>query len=228
VCPDFSKRSLQLTADGSHTVVLNDTQVHYHSVHGAVQESKHVFLKMGWEALEQGRSDVHILEIGFGTGLNTLLQYQLSLTNQTRIHYTALEAYPLELDLALSCNYAQALGAPDLQTDFERMHTCAWNTPYKLSERFVLEKLQLALEKYVPASNALDLIYFDAFAPTFQPELWTVEVFRNLFNGLREGGILVTYCAKGDVRRAMQAAGFVVERLAGPPGKREMLRGRRG
>ncbi len=228
MCADFSKRALVVTADGSHTVVLTDSEVHYHSVHGAVQESKHVFLRMGWEALAKRSSPVHILEIGFGTGLNAFLQYELSQTTQTSVFYTAIEAYPLDSELAYACNYAQVLNAPELQKDFEQLHTCAWDAPHVFSDTFTLLKRHTHLADYMPAQGSMDLIYFDAFAPTFQPELWTVEVFQKLYDSLRAGGILVTYCAKGDVRRAMQAAGFAVERLAGPPGKREMLRGFKG
>ncbi|MGL4598605.1 MAG: tRNA (5-methylaminomethyl-2-thiouridine)(34)-methyltransferase MnmD, partial [Bacteroidia bacterium] len=224
---DFNKRSLAITADGSHTVVLTDEAIHYHSIHGAIQESKHVFLRMGWEALPSSKHEVRILEIGFGTGLNALLQFELGQQTTRPVHYTALEAYPLELELALACNYVSTENAYTQRTVFEQMHRCAWNESIQLSEHFVLEKIHTTLENYQPKSQSIDLIYFDAFAPNFQPELWTIEIFSKLYQALATGGLLVTYCAKGEVRRNLQAAGFSVERLDGPPGKREMLRGKK-
>ncbi len=202
--------------------------VTYHSVHGAVQESKHVFIEAGLLASEVfAHTGVHVmLEVGFGTGLNALLTLAEADKHKNRIYYTAIEPFPLDEEQALQLNYC---GQPELQpyqTKFEKMHQCGWEEMVEISWYFRLTKTKKSLFD-LPPDSLFFLVYFDAFAPAAQPELWTKEVFEKLYATLLPGGILVTYCSKGDVRRAMQVAGFVIEKIPGPAGKREMIRARK-
>jgi tRNA U34 5-methylaminomethyl-2-thiouridine-forming methyltransferase MnmC len=216
------ERILQATADGSHTVSIPDLQVTYHSRHGAIQESMHVFIEAGLRyKIKSTEGALSILEMGFGTGLNALLTL---LEQQDReIWYESLEAYPLPVEMAMQLNYAELLPQETAAAYFEKIQQAAWNEAVAISPAFHLFKQELKLEAFIP-NRSYDLVYFDAFAPTAQPALWSESVFKKLFDSLRAGGILVTYCSKGNVRRAMQAAGFRVEKIAGPPGKREMVR----
>jgi tRNA U34 5-methylaminomethyl-2-thiouridine-forming methyltransferase MnmC len=200
--------------------------VTYHSTHGAIQESEHVFIQAGLNQALTVHSSVSILEMGFGTGLNALLTLIEAEAHKKAIHYTAIELYPLEAEQIGTLNYCGQLNRNDLQHNFATLHTSAWQTDIPITEYFTLYKSGTDLLKFEPsqAGQQFHLIYFDAFAPTAQPQLWTSAVFEKLFNLLSPGGLLVTYCSKGNVRRAMQAAGFRVEKLAGPPGKREMVR----
>jgi len=222
------QRNLILTKDGSHTVAVPEMNVTYHSVHGAIQESMHVFIEAGFRfRVESGKTELlHILEMGFGTGLNALLTLIEAEKTYQPVRYTSLELYPLQPEAVQSLNYCEQLGRKDLEAVFSSLHTCEWEKEISITTYFTPEKIKTNLTTYTTA-RLFDIVYFDAFAPSAQPELWTKEVFENLFNMMKEGGILVTYCSKGDVRRAMQAAGFSIEKIPGPPGKREMVRARK-
>ena len=219
------KRRIIITSDGSKTIQIEDWNEQYHSIHGAVQEAEHVFIKNGLSLFSN--QDVAILEMGFGTGLNAFITLIRLKELGLKINYTGVEAYPVpeyELD---QLNYISALGAKDFQADFTKMHSCPWETDVAISKDFILKKRkQHFLE--IMDEGRFDLIYFDAFGPRVQPELWTETIFQRMFTAMRQNSILVTYSAKGSVRRAMQASGFTVERLPGPPGKREMLRASKG
>jgi tRNA U34 5-methylaminomethyl-2-thiouridine-forming methyltransferase MnmC len=218
------QRKLILTSDGSHTILLPESNVTYHSIHGAVQESKHVFIEAGLRSLNPARKTiVNIFEMGFGTGLNALLTMIEAEKLERAIHYEAIEQFPLDNKEIGSLNYCTQLGRQDLQMVFEQLHHCEWEKTIKLTPKFTFKKSAANLLDF-ETPETFELIYFDAFAPNVQPELWTKEIFDKMFEMLEQGGILVTYCSKGDVRRAMQAAGFVIEKLPGPPGKREMIR----
>jgi tRNA U34 5-methylaminomethyl-2-thiouridine-forming methyltransferase MnmC len=224
------ERKVTITKDGSSTIYNSSLDQHYHSIHGAVQESQHVFMKMGWACLfERSREhanedDISILEIGFGTGLNAFLVLQECMRDVSRkCFYTSLEAFPVEEHLIAELNYA----SESEREIFQSLHRAEWNTDELISNNFILKKINIKLEDFIPQQNSFDLIFFDAFSPEAQPELWTEEIFRKLYSAMKQEGILVTYCAKGQVRRNLIAAGFRVERLEGPPGKREMLRGRK-
>ncbi|NQV53654.1 MAG: tRNA (5-methylaminomethyl-2-thiouridine)(34)-methyltransferase MnmD [Flavobacteriales bacterium] len=206
--------------DGSHTLRVDALNEHYHSHKGALQESNYVFLKMGLELFNE-RDHIRILEVGFGTGLNALLT-ALS-TKGPSVHYVALETHPLELDLVRQLNYPMTVPGDQVETLFEAIHQAPWNQPLAINDRFTIEKRETALQD-LPPIDLVDLVYFDAFAPHAQPELWEPAIWIALIERINAKGVLVTYCAKGQVRRDMQAAGFIVERLEGPPGKREMLR----
>ncbi|MDP5172180.1 MAG: tRNA (5-methylaminomethyl-2-thiouridine)(34)-methyltransferase MnmD [Bacteroidia bacterium] len=204
------------TRDGSPTLYSERFNQHYHSVHGAIQESQHVFLDMGLRALAD-RPQLRILEMGFGTGLNALMT---ALQATMPVHYLSLEAYPISQAQWEVLDYGERLGDQAL---FLAMHSAPWNVPVQLRPNFILEKSYTTLEAF-PGTQHIDLVYWDAFAPDSQPELWTVEVFSNIYRSMNDAGILTTYSAKGDVRRALMAAGFQVAKVPGPPGKREMLR----
>jgi len=222
------ERKLIITKDGSHTISVPEMKVTYHSVHGAIQESMHVFIQAGLR--DSGVFDFlgvnHVLEIGFGTGLNALLTLIEADKQKNRIYYTAIELYPLNEAEISSLNYCEQLNKPNYKRLFEKMHQGEWEEMFEITDYFRLTKIKCSLPDF-SSGNSFFLIYFDAFAPNAQPELWTKEVFEKLYNMMTEGGRLVTYCSKGDVRRAMQAAGFNVVKLPGPAGKREMLRASR-
>lgn len=212
------------TADGSVTIAIPELQVTYHSKHGAIQESMHVFIEAGLKPMLHQQHTLRIFEMGFGTGLNALLTMIEANRHQQKILYEAVEAYPLESELITKLNYCEQ--TPEWQPYFEQLHTAPWGQPVAITEHFTIQKHNIPLINY-STNQPFHLIYYDAFAPGAQPELWTVEMFSHLFNLLDDGGILVTYCSKGDVRRAMKAAGFTVEKIPGPPGKREMVRAKK-
>ena len=215
------KRHLLTTADGSTTLRIEDWDEPYHSVHGAIQESRHVFIKEGLRHI--GHGPISVLEMGFGTGLNALLTLLEADILQHPISYEGVEAFPLTLAEVAQLNYIEQLGIPDYKAAFELMHSCAWEEWKSLSPFFTLFKRRCDFLQLRPVGT-YDLIYYDAFGARVQPELWTETQFEKMYAMLGAGGILVTYAAKGSIRRAMQAVGFIVERLPGPPGKREMLR----
>ena len=218
------EREVITTADGSKTIHLKDWDEQYHSKHGAIQEAYHVFIDHGLSLYNNRR--LSILEIGFGTGLNAFITFLEGKKTNLNINYVGVEAYPITSQELQQLNYITELKAENHTKDFELMHKSAWEKEVVLSTDFVLHKKQKDFNK-LDFDNVFDLIYFDAFGARVQPELWTESIFSKMFKALRNGGTLVTYAAKGSVRRAMQAVGFEVERLPGPPGKREMLRARK-
>jgi len=222
------ERKVIITKDGSHSIAIPEMDVTYHSIHGAIQESMHVFIEAGFNRSGRlERPDRYIiLEIGFGTGLNALLTLIEAEKHKQPVLYIAIELFPLSVDEAARLNYCGQLDHTDCQPLFEKLHQCEWEMDITITNYFTLHKTKINLINF-STSQLFNLIYFDAFAPNAQPELWTKEIFEKLYNVMVPEGILVTYCSKGDVRRAMQGAGFVVEKLAGPKGKREMLRASR-
>lgn len=216
------KRQILHTADGSTTIHLIDWDEHYHSKHGAIQEAYHVFIKNGLAQVFLDKFS--ILEIGFGTGLNAFITYLEAQKTSKIIDYIGVEAYPVDSSEIRQLNYVSELNAIEFQSIFDEMHHVFWEQKNQISTNFSLTKRQQFFQN-IDDENTFDLIYFDAFGARVQPELWTEEVFEKMYKSLKINGILVTYAAKGSVRRAMQKVGFKVERLQGPPGKREMLRG---
>ena len=221
---------IQVTEDGSHTLFSEMAGQTYHSSHGAVQESRHIFISqlMGQQSMVNGQQ-LSVLEIGFGTGLNALLTAQWARENGVKVDYTTIELYPLKEEVYRELNYGKLLGDDEL---FLRLHKAEWDVGLvEVTENFAIRKCKSDIVEWLRNAQCtmhnaqlFDVVYFDAFSPVAQPELWTEEVFRNVFALMKEGGVLMTYCAKGDVRRAMLAAGFRVEKLQGPPGKRHILR----
>lgn len=219
------ERKIIKTGDGSVTIHLSEWDEQYHSKHGAIQEARHVFIKMGleyWVELNKKKNPA-ILEIGFGTGLNAFITFLEAQKLQLKIDYTGVEAYPVSTSEIKALNYAEMLSAENQIETFQRMHEIPWNNKVDISENFQLEKQQKRFEE-IEDINKYNLVFFDAFGARVQPELWTEDIFSRMFAAMKNNSVLVTYSAKGSVRRAMQTAGFIVERLPGPPGKREMLR----
>ena len=212
---------LEQTADGSYTLYVPELDEHYHSVKGALTESKHIFIDMGLK--HSSVTSPHILEIGLGTGLNCVLTLLEAKESQRHVYYTGIERYPLNEEIIRKLNYPSIIGK-GCEEDYFAIHQAPWEEDVCLSPWFTLHKMEGDFTHY-SFEQKYDIIYFDAFAPEKQPEMWEQSLFDNLYQVLNEGGILTTYCAKGVVRRMLQTAGFKVERLPGPPGgKREILR----
>lgn len=213
---------IEKTADGSYTLFVPELNEHYHSVKGALTESEHIFINMGLK--HSTATSPRILEIGFGTGLNAFLTSLEAKKENRNIFYTTIEKYPLDMETIRLLDYPELI-APEESNLFYSIHNAVWNSPQSISEHFTIEKIEGDFTGY-HFRKGYDIIYFDAFAPEKQPEMWNQSLFNNLYEVLNNNGILTTYCAKGAVRRMLQEAGFIVERLAGPPGgKREILRG---
>jgi tRNA U34 5-methylaminomethyl-2-thiouridine-forming methyltransferase MnmC len=215
------------TEDGSYSIfnaTVNDT---YHSRKGAVTESKYVFLKQGLDYLLQKYTDktqINLLEVGFGTGLNTLLTAQyMTQSNHKNLLYDSLETAPISWEKLLQLQVEKWFLDKEMLPIFQMIHQTDWNVPVPISANFYLTKINLPLLNFLPTKQ-YDLIFYDAFAPNNQPDMWTEETFQHVFQLLAPQGFLVTYCAKGNVKRTLKACGFVVETLPGPPGKREMIR----
>ncbi len=209
------------TKDGSQTILNSDLGSTYHSRHGALTESKHVFIDKGLrKVLEEEVTDITLLEMGFGTGLNAVLTAKLANDLGLNVNYHGLELNPVPENIWR--NYELPAELNPSQRVYEQMHGSKWNDPVSLNENFQLTKHQVSLLDF-RSETSFNLVYFDAFEPQTQPELWTEDVFKKIFGMMKKGGVLTTYCCKGYVRRNMVSAGFVVEKVPGPPGKREMI-----
>ncbi|TDD94197.1 tRNA (5-methylaminomethyl-2-thiouridine)(34)-methyltransferase MnmD [Flavobacterium cellulosilyticum] len=219
------KREIIQTRDGSTTIQINDWDECYHSRFGAIQEAQHVFIKNGLAQLEN--KSISILEIGFGTGLNAFITFLESLKLNQTINYVGVEGYPVSSDEANLMNYVSELNAEHDRMVFETMHQSNWDEKISLRNGFEFTKRNQFFND-INDIEQFDLIYFDAFGFRVQPELWSTEIFLKMYNALKPNGILVTYAARGVVKRSMIEVGFTVEKLEGPPGKREMFRARKG
>lgn len=222
----FTTMQLITTSDGSHTLFVPAINEHYHSTFGALTESQHIFIQAGFEALI-GRSSTVVFEVGFGTGLNALLTCLSSVEKGMQTIYYAIESEPLDQEWTGRLNYGNLLsGKPKPSELFNSIHSAPWDETFRIHTHFSLHKIHASMIGYHPDFN-YDLIYYDAFAPEKQSVMWSTEIFRTLYEKLNPGGILVTYCVKGEVKSMLRQAGFDIEKLPGPPGKREMLRGRK-
>lgn len=211
---------IRLTEDGSHTLFSEELSECYHSQHGAIQESEYIFIQSGFDKCI--KSELNILEVGFGTGLNAFLTLIKTEELQKKINYTAIELYPVAENVIQQLNYSNIAGKSSCD-NFFNLHRTVWEQSVKLTDCFTLTKIRADFTT-INIDGSFDLIYFDAFSPEKQPEMWSQKCFNMLYEHANVGCILVTYCAKGIVRRSMLEAGFYVERLPGPPGKREILR----
>ena len=214
------KREIITTADGSTTIHIPEWNEQYHSKHGAIQEAYHVFIKSGLD--EVTKKDVAILEIGLGTGLNCFITFLEGERRQLQIDYVGVEGYPISENEFSKLNYVSELKSEKFDV-FNKIHAANWEEKFELDQNFSLLKRKQLFQD-IADINSFDIIYFDAFGARVQPELWSVSIFQKMYDALKDNGILVTYSAKGSVRRAMIEVGFKVEKLPGPPGKREMLR----
>ena len=215
------EREILYTKDGSTTIHLKDWDECYHSKFGAIQEAQHVFIKNGLSLFND--IPVCILEIGFGTGLNAFITFLESQKSKLTIDYVGVEAYPISYDEVNKMNYVSELNAENGEAIFKKMHNCPWEKQVALTTNFKLTKRKQFFHE-INDSEKFDLIYFDAFGYRVQPELWTLEIFQIMFKALKENGVLVTYAARSIIKKNMIEAGFTVEKLQGPPGKREMFR----
>lgn len=213
-----------ITSDGSHSLYVPALHEHYHSLHGAIQEAEYIFIAHGLAACRQ--KTIRLLELGFGTGLNAFLTLLYAQKHGLTVHYEALEKYPLSKDEASCLNYAHLL-APDSKLLFEALHSANWGESVPITTDFQLLKQKKDLKTMQWDDHCYNLVYFDAFGPDVQPDLWELSVFQRLYNCMSSQGCLLTYSAKGTVRRNMKAAGFQVEKLPGPVGKRHITRARK-
>lgn len=215
------KREIIVTSDGSTSIHLPEWNESYHSKHGAIQEAYHVFIKNGLSLFTP--KPIALLEIGFGTGLNAFITFKESIIHDQFIDYHGVEAYPVVAEEVLKMNYVSELKALEHQEVFQKMHQSNWDEKAQISPFFTLTKRKQFFDT-IEDENQFDLIYFDAFGYRVQPELWSTEIFRKMYKALKKNGILVTYAARGVVKRSLLEVGFTVEKLEGPPGKREMFR----
>ncbi|MBC8315027.1 MAG: tRNA (5-methylaminomethyl-2-thiouridine)(34)-methyltransferase MnmD [Bacteroidetes bacterium] len=215
------------TADGSDTLFLPELNEHYHSTFGAIHESRYIFIEHAFKAIEPDKVPVFIFEVGFGTGLNALLTDLTAKALRREVRYTAIEKYPLEKEVWGQLNYPQLAQKQDSSKEFRKIHESPWGVPAEIDDGFILTKIRADILKPIQLKEDFNIIYFDAFGPDVQPDLWSEEIFQNMNRLLEPGGIFITYSCKGEVKRNLKAAGFEIEKLPGPPGKREILRARK-
>lgn len=218
------KVELEITGDGSHTLYVPEIGEHYHSIYGAIAESRHIFLEAGFMHIYKPGKKIRILEVGFGTGLNALLTFIEAEISGCDVEYSTIELNPLGEDIYSILNFDGLLDHTGSHEIFIRLHHSPWNENVHLAAGFSLHKINRSLQDYQPEKETFDLVYFDAFGPDVQPEMWTKEVFDKMAFGLKKDGVLVTYSTKGTVKRNLKNAGFSIEKLPGPKGKREILR----
>ena len=216
----LGKKEIKRTKDGSHTIFVPGLKEHYHSMHGALQESRHVFIKEGFHKCT--KDVIYLLEAGFGTGLNAILTFIEAEKNNKKIFYLGIDQYPLDWKLVSKLNYPDLL-PENIRETFKELHQSKWGVTNMLSPWFTFQKIKANLGTYNPTPG-LDLVYFDAFSPDIQPEMWSRDIFFRIFEALNRGGILTTYSAKGSVKRILKDIGYEVDLIKGPPGKRQMIR----
>ena len=220
---NFPSHIVQIeTADGSKSLYNTELDETYHSRHGALQEAIHVFIQNGLLPMVGQKKTVRILEMGLGTGLNAILTWIEAEKQGVNVEYCALESFVLPTEMIVESNFF----SEEWKSKTAKLFSAEWGTVQRLDSTFSVQKINGLVEEIeLSAQEPFDVIYFDAFGPRVQPHLWTVPIFEKFYNALAPGGLFVTYCAKGQVRRDLQSVGFAMERLPGPPGKREMLRG---
>ena len=211
----MNRVELITTSDGSHSLLNSELNETYHSVHGAIQESIHVFIKNGLDYFQQinPQSEIRILEVGFGTGLNALLTLQHSLTKSTKILYESLEAFPIEQETAYQLNYPKALNFSDSEKYFKQLHHSSWDQQVEITSNFSLVKRHIKIQDIDLGNEEFDIIYFDAFAPSKQPEMWEFSILKKIERSMKSVSVFVTYCAKGQLKRDLKSLGLLVETL---------------
>jgi tRNA U34 5-methylaminomethyl-2-thiouridine-forming methyltransferase MnmC len=217
--------ALFITDDGSHSVYSEKFGVAYHSTHGAIQETRHIFIEAGLKHfISQHPVDkLAILEMGFGTGLNVFMTFLENLNLNIDIDFHTIEAYPLSISTTNELNYPQLLNVPEQDAIFKKLHSLNWDAKHVLTPYFSFQKHLIDFND-ISFSNTFDIVYYDAFSPESQPELWEVDMLKRVFDAMKIGGILTTYCAKGNFKRALKHVGFQIENIPGPLGKREITR----
>ncbi|KYG78953.1 tRNA (5-methylaminomethyl-2-thiouridine)(34)-methyltransferase MnmD [Roseivirga echinicomitans] len=215
-----------ITEDGSHSLYHAELNETYHSFHGAVQESRYVFLKEGLDflLLSFGVDKIRVLEVGFGTGLNAILTSEWAAAHRVKIEYTTLEPFPLKSEVYEALNYHEFFEDKTVKERFLELHNAAWEKKFEQNEFFTILKTEAKLQDFT-TDSLFDIVFFDAFAPSKQAEMWNLEVIKKTAGLLDANGVFITYCAKGQLKRDLSAVGLTVETLPGPPGKKEMVRG---
>ncbi len=226
-CQMYQKRIIK-SEDGSHTIELIGQNEQYHSTHGAIQESNHVYIKHGLERITQNADTISILEVGMGTGLNVLLTWIYAKKHHLKVNYYAIEAFPVEEEIWRQLNYATLQNESDSEEIYDRIHQSAWNETTELAKDFKFKKIEDSILEHQLPKTEFDVVYFDAFNPDLEPKLWTSDVFENIFSSMKNESVLSTYSTKGIVKRAMKSCGFKIEKKPGPPGKREILNAVKG
>ena len=218
-------RQLLMTEDGSHTLIVPELKETYHSTHGAIRESDHVFIQEGLHhySTEKQLTRIRIFEVGFGTGLNALLTALFAEKQNLIVTYETIEAFPLEEGILMELNYPGQLDSGSANDLFTKMHAAKWNELVHVSNYLKLRKIHAGIQDH-QLSDAYDICYFDAFAPSKQPEMWELNVLEKIHDAMKQGGVFVTYCAQGQLKRNLRDIGFDVFTLEGPPGKKEMVR----
>ncbi len=218
----YYKRHTTITGDGSHTLYMRELGEHYHSTHGALQESRHVFLQACFDHVALQARLLRVLEVGFGTGLNALLTLARAVEENLEVAYETLEPFPLSQAEWSELNLPKLIDNGRFTDAFARMHQAEDQVITKIYDGFSFQRYLSTIQEVALPGNRYHAVYYDAFAPQYQPEMWTLEVFEKLYAAMLPGAVLTTYCTKGSVKRAMKAAGFVLSHPEGPPGKREM------
>ncbi len=218
----MSNIEIIVSGDGSHTLLRKDMDETYHSTKGAITESKYVFIEKGLHAFKD-KEKLNVLEVGFGTGLNAFLTYLDTNGSGQKVYFQTMEPFPLEADIYEKLNYSKELGAEEHQEVFVKMHESVWHEEVFFSDHFSMSKVRAPLEKFVVTPQYFDVVYYDAFAPAKQEEVWSRRNLKKCYAALKKGGLLVTYCSQGQFRRDLEKVKFQVEKIPGPPGKREMV-----
>ncbi len=216
-------KKIIVTEDGSNTIFVPSLNEHYHSTHGAIQESMHVFIKSGLR--EVAKSEISIFELGFGTGLNAFLTAIESEKLMIKVNYSSIEKYPLDSRITASLNYSEFF-SHDRKTLFSKIHDCDWNQRVDISDNFNIIKIKADIKEYYPEDN-YDLIFFDAFGPDKQADMWSNEIIYKIALSCNKGGLFITYSSRGELKRQLKACNFSVDHIPGPPGKREITRATR-
>ncbi len=212
---------IRVTGDGSKTIFLPELNETYHSSNGAVQESRHIFIQNGLDLVKK-KGAIRILEVGFGTGLNALLSASWAEMNNQSIHYIGIEAKPLSPELCFQLDYPRHIDQ-NSEKIYDALIRCDWEMDNQLTPHFSIQKREVKIQDFEAVEN-VNLIYFDAFGPRVQSEMWDITILEKMYQSLNAGGALVTYCAQGQFKRDLKSVGFILESLPGPPGKREMTR----
>jgi len=215
------------TKDGSHSLLNETLNETYHSTHGAIQESLHIFIQNGiaFFVNKNNGEDVTIFEVGFGTGLNALLALKFATENKIKINYHSIETFPIDATVVCQLNYPDLISFPDSKDWFQKIHSGAWGESAAINAFFSIKKTKQSIHEIKLPVETFEIIFFDAFAPAKQPDMWEFPVLEKVTQALKPSGVLVTYCAKGQLKRDLKSLGLEVETLPGPPGKREMVRG---
>ncbi|MDM1353565.1 tRNA (5-methylaminomethyl-2-thiouridine)(34)-methyltransferase MnmD [Myroides marinus] len=215
------KRKVITTSDGSTSIEMEDWGETYHSIHGAIQEARHVYIERGFDKIN--KPVIKVLEMGFGTGLNAFLTLVEARKQGKKVEYHSIEAFPVTEQESSALDFSALYSTKEDELLFKQMHQCSWNELNEITPNFNLHKIHITFEEAVVNQCFFDVVYFDVFGYQFQPDLWSVEIFKKVYDALDTTGVLVTYACRGPIKRAMKEVGFITEKVEGPPGKREML-----